>query len=332
MGRGPALLGALLALALCSAPASVAANVNDDRVAARTACYKACLARDGWDPVCVWNPDFPEQTSHGGGESVWPNECTAQCMAQYAKYVEWGKLEVKHRVKLPKKCYKKVWEVYISLAETDEDCQSCAKPVEKQPAFKAIPEDQCALACYDRDGWNPMCVEDFNSDKKHAFGNGCAAQCSEEVVTPLYNFKYSKKLSKKCKRAFERDGEMPKSCTKCPKGKAQDDINIEQDRIVARTACYKACDSRDGWAPVCAWNPQYPKPTSHGGGTSVWPNECMMHCMEQYAKYAEWFHLEVKRELKDLPKECEDKRFNIYYIGANDPTASDSLRKKCTVC
>lgn len=50
------------------------ANLNDDRIAARIACYKECLDTDGWDPVCMWNPAYPKPTTHGGGEFVYPNK------------------------------------------------------------------------------------------------------------------------------------------------------------------------------------------------------------------------------------------------------------------
>ncbi len=70
---------------------------QSDRDAARVACYKACLTYDQWYPVCAWNPDFPTLTPNGGGAgTVWPNECTAQCMAQYPTSKEWSRMVVKY--------------------------------------------------------------------------------------------------------------------------------------------------------------------------------------------------------------------------------------------
>ncbi|KAL4422643.1 hypothetical protein ABPG75_008840 [Micractinium tetrahymenae] len=318
-------LAALLLAAALAGP--VSANLNDDRIAARTACYKECLTSDGWDPVCVWNPKYPNRTTHGGGEFVYPNECTAKCMQKWGKYSETKSLVVKRRVAMRDHFYQKVWEIYFGDI-SDPICYQCPSKAAPKPAFKAIPEEQCNIACADRDGWKPICVRDFTSGKKFAFGNACVARCSSQIFspTPLY---YTS-LPSACKPLFEF-GKVAPDCMKCKAGAIRDDLDIPDDRVAALEYCYKACVSLYGFNPVCMWNPAYPKPTTHGGGSSVWPNKCTGECMSQYAKYAECFNLVVKKKVTK-PQTCKDRLYDIWYFTSSPPSAPQSLIDKCTSC
>ena len=64
------------------------------RIEARSKCYKACLKKYGWKPVCVRSPNYPNPTSHlPNAKWVMPNACTVGCQSTYAKYVEYFNLK-----------------------------------------------------------------------------------------------------------------------------------------------------------------------------------------------------------------------------------------------
>ena len=104
---------------------------------------------------------------------------------------------------------------------------------------------------------------------------------------------------------------------------------------VAREKCYDECFATDGWHPICSFNPNYPAPTSHGGGTSVWPNFCMAQCMAQYWKYPEWDRLEKIADL-ELPEICKTDMWKIYYLDDRheydyNQTIIDECNPKCAL-
>lgn len=45
-----------------------------------------------------------------------------------------------------------VWEIYFGDI-SEPICYKCPAAAAPKPKFKAIPEEQCNIACADRDGW-----------------------------------------------------------------------------------------------------------------------------------------------------------------------------------
>ena len=78
----------------------------------RAKCYHECDKADGWRPICAFNPHYCKETAHGGGSSVWPNYCMAQCMVEYHKYVEWDRLDKIKDLTLPEICHTDMWKIY----------------------------------------------------------------------------------------------------------------------------------------------------------------------------------------------------------------------------
>jgi hypothetical protein len=87
----------------------------------RAKCYHECAKADGWAPICAFNPYYCEETTHGGGSSVWPNYCMAQCMVKYHKYVEWDRLDKIKDLTLPEICHKDMWKIYYLDGHHDYD-------------------------------------------------------------------------------------------------------------------------------------------------------------------------------------------------------------------
>lgn len=104
------------------------------------------------------------------------------------------------------------------------------------------------------------------------------------------------------------------------------------NRITDRLSCYRQCLDSDGWDPVCVFNPFYTKPTSHGGGSSVWPNMCMANCMVRYHIYSEWNKL-IKIKDMTLPKTCKTDMWKIYWLDdRHDYNTPQNIIGECTKC
>lgn len=320
-------LTALLVCALAGAASAV--DITADRIAARTACQKECLFKDGWDPVCVWNPKFPKPIRNGGiGSFVYPNECTAKCASQYAALhvPELRGLVVRYRAALPDRCFLKVWNLWFAFGDqamSDPRCRTCPTKQAPKPGFREIPDDQCVLACADRDGWNPVCVE--AEGKRIAYGNSCAALCSNKIISPTPLF-FLRQSSNACKTLFLM-GKTSPACERCPRGTPNPNLlPIDTDRVAARDYCYKYCDSSRGWDPVCVAN------NNGMSNNQVVPNFCMAECMGQYARTSASKGLTIRYWVTDLPNTCRTQRFNIWQIDATPPTAPANLIGQCTTC
>ena len=100
---------------------SAARTLHNPDPVARAKCYHDCAEADGWAPICAFNPHYCKETTHGGGSSVWPNECMAQCMVEYHKYVEWDRLDKIKDLTLPEICHTDMWKIYYLDDHHDYD-------------------------------------------------------------------------------------------------------------------------------------------------------------------------------------------------------------------
>jgi hypothetical protein len=100
---------------------SAARTLNNPDPVARAKCYHECAKTDGWRPICAFNPYHCEKTDVGGGSSVWPSYCMAQCMVKYWRYVEYDRLDKIKDLTLPEICHTDMWKIYYLDGHHDYD-------------------------------------------------------------------------------------------------------------------------------------------------------------------------------------------------------------------
>jgi hypothetical protein len=221
---------------------------------------------------------------------------------------------------------------------------------------------QCVTDCFDTDGWHPICVYNpaYQGDVTitAVSPNFCMTQCMVEYTQVVYPgdpelSRFDKitdlDLPKICKidmwKIYNLDGRYESDYNQTIVDECTPDCILpipsppspppsKQENEREREVCYNECFETDDWNPICGYNPAYPTPVSHADGSSVWPNFCMMKCMEDYYwNYPEWSHLEKIADL-DLPEICKTDMWKIYYLDdRHDYNYNQTIIDKCNpVC